>query len=185
MAYTRSKTLLQSIKSNDAIAWQAFYSTYRPLIKYCGVKQHIPSDQLDDLVQKVMLKIFKSQKSFTYDPSRGKFRSYLGRIIGNEIFTMKTKMMNTDLISDEMPSPDWLKNFINEEWQSHIYEQASLILRQRVSPETYQAYEMYSLQNQPAPEVASFLSMSIQNVYEAKRRCTNLLKEIISSLSEL
>ena len=84
MAYTTNQSLLYAIKNGDGVSWQIFYETYRPLIVYCGM-QKLNAEETDDLVQNVMIKVFNAQKNFSYDPAKGLFRDYLGRIIRNEI----------------------------------------------------------------------------------------------------
>ena len=68
MAYTTRKSLLLAIGRGDEVSWKEFYDTYRPLIVFCA-RGRLAPDEIDDLVQKVMVKIFRSGERFRYDPA--------------------------------------------------------------------------------------------------------------------
>ena len=65
-----------------------------------------------------------------------------------------------------------------------ILKEAERELKNRVAPETFQAYELYAVQNRPAEKVASFLNCSVNQVYQAKKRCFAMLREILLRMKE-
>jgi len=184
MAYTTSKTLLMQIQSGDSSAWSNFYLIYTPLIKSCGYKYNIDSSEQDDLVQNVMVKLFEKQALASYDPQKGKFRTYLGRIIFNTIMDMKRKVVPvTDEVA-EVVSHDDIQEMIENEWKNYAYKEALLLLRQRVSEDHYQAFQMLTEHGMQAQAVADFLQMPLRHVYDAKARCKRMLTEILATLDE-
>ena len=54
----------------------------------------------------------------------------------------------------------------------------------RVDPHTFQAFELYGLQNRNADEVAEVLELSKEQLYVAKSRCQKLLKEIVERMKK-
>ena len=65
------------------------------------------------------------------------------------------------------------------EWRKAVIEEAKAELRLRVTPKTYQAYELYVLQERPAEKVAMILEMTVNDIYAAKNRCNKIMRTII------
>jgi len=182
MAYTTRGSLLLAIGRGDEIAWREFYNTYRPLIVFCA-QGRIAPDEIDDLIQTVMLKVFRSGERFRYDPAKGKFRDYLGGIIRNAII---------DVLRKRRPEKDGPMPLENDEdtfaaawraeWEHHILAQAVDELRRRVTPSTFQAFDLYALQEQPPAKVAAFLGVDVSRVYKAKLRCLDILRRIVDEI---
>lgn len=184
MAYTTSKTLLNQIQNGSETAWCNFYLIYTPLIKACGRKYSIDDNDIDDLVQIVMVKLFEKQVIASYDPSKGKFRTYMGRIIFNTIVDMKRK---NNPIPDDIDVPvanDAIQEMIENEWKDYVFKEAMLLLRQRVSEDVYQAFQMLTEHNMEPQQVADFLNVPLRHVYDAKARCKRMLAEILKTLDE-
>ena len=57
-------------------------------------------------------------------------------------------------------------------------------MKSRVAPETYQAYELYAVQGRPAEKVAAYLDCSTNQVYQAKKRCFAMMREILLKMNE-
>ena len=185
MAYTTKKTLLQQIKSGNDGAWYEFYLVYTPLIKFCGRKCNISEDDLEDLVQMVMLRFHKAQESFCYDQSKGHFRSYLGRVIHSAISELKhSRVKNAEELPEDVADSqeDWVAKLTEDEWKNYLQENALPLLRQRINPTTYMAFELSVLHGQSPQEVAEVLDMDVAHVYNAKARCQRMLQEIIQTL---
>ena len=180
MAYTTRKSLLLAIGRGDEVSWEEFYRTYRPLIVFCAGGRIAPSE-IDDLIQTVMLKVFRSGDRFRYDPAKGKFRDYLGRIVNNAIVDMLRKRRSAAAaeipLEDDAFAAAW-----QTEWSRHVFEQAVAELRCRVSPPTFQAFDLYVLQKQPPAKVAAFLGLDIARVYKAKLRCLGILRRIVAEI---
>ena len=70
------------------------------------------------------------------------------------------------------------------EWRKTVLKEAEQELKQRVSPETFQAYELYAVQNRPLKKVAEYLDCTENQVYQAKKRCFALMREILLAMNE-
>ena len=201
MAFTTRKSLLRRVRAGDEVSWKEFYAAYKPLILLCGNDCSLTSDEKEELVQQVMCEIFQKDVLkkydlekipddivFKYDPSRGRFRYYLKKIVRNQAIKIYHK--RHDFLSVEegagldMPALDAWNSIWEEEWKRHLLNMALVELKGQVQPETFVAFEMYALQNKEVQEVADFLNLSVSSVYTAKSRCIATLKKIIANLEE-
>lgn len=187
MAYTTKQSLLEAIRNNSEISWQEFYDTYRPLICFFAARERFSPEESEDLVQSVMLKVFKMRDTFCYDSSIGRFRDYLGVIVRNAITDHYRHQMRQPQFSPmpgETAGEDSFAQSWHEEWQNHCLEQAMIQLRNTVQEITFQAFQLVTLEQRPVREVADFLQISVQNVYEAKSRCLEQLRKKVKILME-
>lgn len=181
---TTSKTLLDKIASGDEISWDEFYRKYAPVIKAVAKYKGIEYDA-DDICQQVMMHFFKQSKTFKFDPGIAKFRTYLGRIVSWEIvdyYRKKRKKLSGEL--DAVPVYAELDKIYMAEWHKVIIAEAEDELRKRVSPDTFQAYQLYAVQGRPVEKVAAFLECSVNQVYQAKKRCFAMMREILLKMNE-
>lgn len=187
MAYTTKQSLLEAIRSNNDVSWREFYETYRPLIVFCAAREELSAEETNDLVQSVMLKIFKMQNTFCYDESMGRFRDYLGTVIRNSIIDLyraKKRRPEFTELPPEVSGMDYFEKTWHDEWQNHILDQALIQLQNSVQETTFQAFQLTALEQRPVREVAKFLQISVQNVYEAKSRCLEQLRKKVKLLAE-
>ena len=83
--YTTRTTILQKLNDNDDIGWQEFYDCYCNLIRCTTLKSGVPSADIDDIIQDVMLGVFNNGE-FRYSKDKhGLFRTWLGGIIRHKI----------------------------------------------------------------------------------------------------
>ena len=181
---TTSKTLLEKISSGDEISWDEFYRKYAPVIKAVAKYKGIEYDA-DDICQQVMMHFFKQSRTFKFDPGIARFRTYLGRIVSWKIADYYRKKRETS--SEELeviPVDSETEKLYMDEWRKVILAEAEDELRKRVSPETFQAYQLYAVQGRPVEKVAAFLECSNNQVYQAKKRCFAMMREILLKMNE-
>ena len=181
---TTSKTLLEKISSGDESSWDEFYRKYAPVIKAVAKYKGIEYDA-DDICQQAMMHFFKQSKTFKFDPGIAKFRTYLGRIVSWKIidyYRKKREKLSEEL--DAVPVDAELDKIYMAEWQKVIIAEAEDELRKRVSPDTFQAYQLYAVQGRPVEKVAAFLDCSTNQVYQAKKRCFAMMREILLKMNE-
>ena len=181
---TTSKTLLEKISSGDEISWDEFYRKYAKVIKAVAKYKGIEYDA-DDICQQVMMHFFKQSKTFKFDPGIAKFRTYLGRIVSWKIadyYRKRREKLSEEL--DAVPVDAELDKIYMAEWHKVIIAEAEDELRKRVSPDTFQAYQLYAVQGRPVEKVAAFLECSANQVYQAKKRCFAMMREILLKMNE-
>jgi DNA-directed RNA polymerase specialized sigma24 family protein len=142
---------------------------------------------VDDIVQDVMTAFWKA-KEFTYDPSKGRFRSWLKTCTVRAAIRLKGKALKLGGVSlqdiplvDVAVEPVW-----NDVWEAQLVSLALDQLR-RVYGSTvaFKAFEQYALFDRPAEEVAAELQTSVDNVYQAKARMTANLRKLLRHIREL
>ena len=185
---TTSKTLLDKLQSGDAVSWTEFFDRYRGIIISLGNLKGLTPEECDDLVQEVMLCFFKNSKTFVFNPQLARFRTYFGRIIQARILDLLRRRYRSNRLFSESESddkepetPDFLLNeALLCEWRKLLLEDALALLRERVAPETYLAFDLHMRQSLPVEEVVRTLSVNRQFVYTAKTRCLKILKQIVA-----
>ena len=189
MNYTTRKTLLEAIKDGREVSWHEFYSVYRPLIILRGSDYQLTPDEKEELVQMVLLEIFHKCKSFHYDQSQGRLRDYLRKLIGGKAVDILRKRrsnhVSADILNDCPDRDSLLEQAWESEWQNHLLSQSINVLRNRLDPVTFQAFELHVISEKNAKEVAAFLDISVNMVYVAKSRSAKMLRSIIHELQEM
>ena len=182
---TTSKTLLDKIASGDEISWDEFYLKYAPIVKALARFKGLDANAADDVCQQVMLQFFKQSKTFKFDPNIAKFRTYFGRIVNAKItnYYRKRGEVSSDE-PEEIPVDSEEGNLFMNEWRKAVLKEAEQELKQRVAPETFQAYELYAVQNRPVKKVAEYLDCTENQVYQAKKRCFAMMREILLAMNE-
>ena len=189
MAFTTQSSLLAAVKKGNEISWQQFYDMYKPLILLKGGDLGLNQSEKEELVQLVMLSFFNSSQTFCYDKSKGRFRDYFKSIIYNKACDLMRKRHDGESSVEDIPQlvekllaggdERW-----EEEWQSHVLQQALEDLRHAVSPLVYQAFYMLSIDNMSGKEVAAALGITANAVYVYKHEALNKLKALIAEVDE-
>ena len=191
MAWTTRKSLIERVLNGDEESWGAFYANYSRLVYAIGERSGLSADDCEDLVQEVMRTIFNNKDCFRYDPAPGKFRTYLTGIVKHKVCDFYRKRDDKLVARDdeavlEASDPvNRLDDVCTEEWKNHILNVALMELRERVEPETFDAFQMYVLQERQSSEVAEALSISESAVYVYKNRCMKHLRSIIDKYRDL
>lgn len=185
MAWTTRQSLIERVLDGDEESWDVFYAKYSRLVYAIGERSALSEDDCEDLVQEVMRTIFNNKDRFRYDPATGKFRTYLTGIVKHKVCDFYRKCDGRFVEMDEesvlnAPEPvSRLDDICNEEWKNHLLNVALMELREKVAPDTFDAFQMYVLQECEPQEVAEALSISESAVYVYKNRCVKHLRAII------
>lgn len=181
-------TLLERLRDGaDGLAWAEFSERYWRLI-FGFAKGHGCSDHTaEDVVQEVMLAVFKQREVFRYDPTRGRFKTWLGTVVRNAVAQRRRgpggriRGRGGDQQDDvaeaaaDGAEPD-------AAWEA-AFEDAMLAalldeVRREVLPQTYQAFELTALQGLSGAEVAKILGLKRNTVYAARLRVLRRLQEL-------
>lgn len=185
MAWTTRKSLIDRILDGDEESWEVFYASYSRLVYAIGERSGLSADDCEDLVQEIMRAIFNKKDRFRYDSTTGKFRTYLTAIVKHKVCDLYRKRDDRIVAANEESVPEMVDPYSRldevclEEWKNHILNVALLELREKVEPETFDAFQMYALQERQPREVADALSISESAVYVYKNRCVKHLRAII------
>lgn len=181
-------TLLERLRDgSDLVAWEEFFGRYWSLIfafaRHRGCSEHTA----EEVVQDVMLKVFEQKDLFRYDPTRGRFRSWLGTLVYNKVADVRRMAseriravggdsQDTALeIEAHRTSPD-------ADWTAAFEQSLLLVLldvvRREMSPRAYLAFELSTLHGLPGAKVARHTGLSRNAVYRARKRALARLREL-------
>lgn len=164
-------------------AWIEFDRKYRSMILAVGHRRGIRPEDSEDLVQEVMKTCCQRIGQFFYDRNRGHFRSYLFAITKNTTWKMLRKNREPELESrneyEEGIDLDFMK-----EYEDFLIEAVLNLLKERVSSQTYSAFEMLALQDLPVEEVSRITRKSPATLYLIRYRCLRILRQCIREIPE-
>jgi len=185
MAWTTRKSLIDRILDGDEESWDTFYNSYSRLIYAIGERSGLSADDCEDLVQEIMRAIFSNRDRFRYDSETGKFRTYLTGIVKHKVCDFYRRRDDRMVAVEDESVPEavdpcnQLDEVCSDEWRNHILDVALMELSEKVEPETFDAFQMYVLQERQPKEVADALLISESAVYVYKNRCVKHLRSII------
>ena len=187
-----SPTLLVRLRRTptDEGAWQEFCRRYgRQILLWCR-QWHLQEADAQDVMQTVMLTLAERMRNFAYDPA-GSFRGWLRTVTLNawrKLAASKHRAVAgsgdsvVDRLLQTVAARDDLVAKLEEEFDRELLEQASLRVRLRVEPHTWDAFRLVALEGFSGAEAAARLGMKVAAVFVAKGRVQKLLREEIDLL---
>ena len=187
VSQTTNVTLLEKIIEGDEISWNNFSEIYSPLIRNCGRLWELDENECDELIQDVMIAFFNTSKTFKYDRSKGRFRSYLRNIARSCTFAI-LKRRTVNPLSDKINEP--LLDFAfdekwDTEWHDFLCNEALKILERDMEAHSYRSFYMYVIEEMPPVQVAKELGITVNAVYVNKCRALENLRRTIRDLDVL
>jgi RNA polymerase sigma-70 factor (ECF subfamily) len=82
---TRPSLLLRLRDPADTESWRTFVEVYGPLVYGMCRRGGLRHQDGEDVTQEVFSRVAKSIRSFEYQPEIGKFRSWFGTVVRNEV----------------------------------------------------------------------------------------------------
>jgi len=193
-------TLIQRLKNwQDAASWQDFFDTYWRLIYGVARKSGMTDAEAQDVVQETMLAVAKQMPTFTYDPSLGSFKGWLLRMTRWRIvdqFRKRRTMAKVDQGPDRTntgtsaleripdPAGPEFDKVWEREWQQNLLAAALDKVKRHVDPAKYQIFDFYVNKNWPPEKVARKFGVSVDQVYVAKHRITQAIKDEVERLEK-
>jgi len=192
--YNTKLTLIAKIrdKHNDQ-AWEEFTYFYKSYIYSIVIKMGVISSERDDLVQKIMLELWKCLPSFEYQPGEGVFRRWLYGVVRNQTYVFfrtnkryKNKLEKAGKLADTNDNYESEQEVQHEkEWREHLFEIAWDRIKDDL-PDNYR--ECFSLfgQGLDVHQVAEELNIKVNSAHVFRQRVTKRLAREIRFLdSEL
>ena len=183
MTYTTRKSLLNGVHDGNEKAWLKFQEFYRPLMRLCGHDYNLTEEEIKDLQQEVLFEVFKTDVAGKYDRTKGRFRDYLRTIIHRKAFAiLKQRQAFEDNDAYWQEFQQSMEARWEEEWREFILENANDELKENVTEKNFMAYDLCVNKNLPPEKVAEILQINKNQVYIAKSRCLQMLKDIVDRL---
>lgn len=193
-------TLIERLKDwQDQASWQDFFDTYWKLIYGVARKAGMTEVEAQDVVQETMLSVAKHMPTFKYDPAIGSFKAWLlnmtrWRIVdqvrkrgqpaasGRAFTDSTTGTATTDRVVD--PAGAQLDQLWDIEWEKALVDAALLKVKHRVNPEKYQIFDFYVNKSWSPEKVAKHFGVSVADVYMARHRVTDMIKDEVKRLEK-
>ena len=186
-------TLIQRLKNwQDQASWQEFFDTYWKLIYGLARKLGLSEEDAQDVVQETMVSVANRMPNFKYDPELGSFKSWLRRLIrsrisdhmrkrGVETLPLETEFEEEDessLLVKEKPDKHLLtmEQFYEQEWRRNLLDAAIARVKRKLDPQKYQIFDFYVNKEWAPEKVAAAFKISVDQVYLAKHRVTEMIK---------
>ena len=188
MPDTPPSLLIRLRDARDSRSWREFLEQYWRLIYSFGRKCGLPQRDCEDVVQEVVLEVFRAMPGFDYDRSKGTFRAFLRTIAQRKIadHLRKAARYPTQGLDHraggngqqplEDPESPAAEQVWEREWRRNLVQVCLDRVRQEVEPRTYQAFQLYVLEEWRVPDVAGFLRIRAGSVYTAKSRVVQRMR---------
>jgi RNA polymerase sigma-70 factor (ECF subfamily) len=182
----------------NAEAWRRFLDRYQPVI-YAQCRQLLRNDtDAEDMTAEILLKLAQEMKNYRYDPGQ-RFRGWLHTVVRHSIIdwwrhrkrqphtvglaayqawrpSQQTAECDSDGIAEQV-SPLLARDLA-------LVHRAMALVRQRVKPHRFRAFEETALNDRPAADVARELKLKVGAVHVAKTQIAGMLRKEIAALQQ-
>jgi len=186
-------TLIDRLKNwQDQASWQDFFDTYWKLIYGLARKFGLNEEDAQDVVQETLVSVANHMPNFQYDPKLGSFKAWLRTLIRWRIsdhlrkrapattvpLQGDTKTGEDSFAVKELPDKNsqTMDQFYEQEWQKSVLDAAIAKVKRKLDPQKYQVLDFYVNKEWAPEKVAAAFNISVDQVYLAKHRVTELIK---------
>lgn len=189
---TRKSLIFRAKNPDDSQAWEEFVKYYERFIFHVLHRMNVSAGDFDDLVQNILLKLWRSIAS--YNPGKARFRTWLGVVVRNAVYDQftetkrhrKLQQQEFDFLQklEEEPASE-IEQIIEQEWAEYVTSLAMERIQKLFSDEAVKSFTM-SLDGTSAKDIAEELNLSPDSVYTLKSRVkARFIKEIKAVIDEL
>lgn len=182
---TTRPSLLQRLHDpRDEAAWRDFDRRYGELVFRYARRRGLSSQDAEDVRQTVFVSLMRALPGFEYDPARGRFRSYLGRVVFNAVSRVATRparsreLLLEDIaelpVAAEAPADSqW-----EREWADHHLRTALRRVRHSVDPRSLRVFDRL-LAGAATNDVAAEFGLTDSGVRKIRSRIRARLQEFV------
>lgn len=181
---TRQSLLMRLKDTHDESSWDEFVSIYKNYILAIIRNMKVNKHDAEDLLQSILLKLWRKLPTFEYDPGKGQFRYWLGRVTKNDVFKFCNKKMRRNESSpeedEELDTEDpEVDKMIEKEWQNYIAEKAWDKISKKFGQKILDVFLCFA-EGHTGPVVAEKMNMAENTAYVYKLRVQKALhKEMV------
>ena len=192
-------TLIHRLKDwQDQASWQDFFDIYWKLIFKVAVHGGLTNAEAEDVVQQTMISVAKHMPDFKYDPALGSFKTWMLNMtrwrITDQLRKRPPPVLHLGKQAEISAAPPLvptgayaepeLEKLWDEEWERNLLAAATTKARRRLDPRQYQIFDFYVNKEWPPERVAAAFGISVNQVYIARSRVTDLIKEEVERLQK-
>ncbi len=170
---TRQTLIDRARDPNDSQAWDEFTDYYGSFIRMVLMQLHAPVDDLEDLSQTIMVKLWQSLSTVELGRDHARFRTWLGTVIRNTFYSHRSQAESRKrreanaAVADVVP-PD-IEDIIECEWRKHII---ALVLERLNASFSGKAMDVFTmtLDGKSVDDIALALKLTKDSVYVLRNR---------------
>lgn len=183
-----SLSLLESLRAGgNQRAWHEFFERYAPMVLAVARGVGLRGSDADDALQETLLAVFRVFQRQPFDRSRGRFKAWLRGVVLHKVRDVQRRKAR-DRRSDDDPGmfinlraeAERVRAVFEREWQRNRLQRALAEVAQEVDPATFQAFELYVVQDQKVEDVADLVGLTRNAVYISKCRVLRRLREAVA-----
>ncbi len=184
--HTRLSLIERLCDGSEPVVWDEFFQRYWPFVfsiaRHRGCSEHTA----EEVVQDVMLAIFEGKAIFCHDPSRGRFRDWLGGVVRKKVAVRRRAPAERSRAQggsgSKFPEPEAPNGEIDA-LGAAAFDHAMLaflldLVRREVHPRTYQAFEAFMLGGCSGTEAARLTGLTRNAVYQARKHILHRLRQL-------
>jgi RNA polymerase sigma-70 factor (ECF subfamily) len=174
----------------DSEKWCRFVYRYAPrLLRWCR-RWGLQQADAEDVTQDVLTTLAVRLRRFRYDP-QSSFRGYLRTLARNAWSDLAKARQRAgrgsgadevQRLLENAAAADDLTQELNRVFDRELLDEAMARVRLRVQPQTWEAFELLTIQGLSAAEVAGRFGMTTAAVYVAKSRVLAMLRGEVKRL---
>ncbi len=158
---------------DDSQAWDEFTDYYAGFIRMVLMQLQAPPDDLEDLSQIILVKLWKNLSTVELGRDHARFRTWLGTVIRNTVYThcsqaASRKRRETNAAVANVVPPD-IEDIIESEWRKHIIALVIERLNTSFSGKAMDVF-MMTLDGKSVADIASALELTKDSVYVLRNR---------------
>jgi RNA polymerase sigma-70 factor (ECF subfamily) len=187
-----SVTLLGRLRGvpADQGAWNEFVDRYGAVIYGWCRRWHLQDADARDVTQAVLATLCIKMRTFRYDDALS-FRGWLRTLTHHTLIDLaagrKLGRRGTNAAGEagrleSVEARQDLVERIDEQFDRELFEEATLRIRLRVEPHTWEAFRLTAVERLSGAEVAERLGMKVATVFKAKSKVQRMLREEITRL---
>lgn len=184
-------TLLSRLRRSptDQKSWEEFVQQYGPKILSWCRRWRLQDADADDVAQMVLARFAARVRDFEYDPTRS-FRAWLLTLTHHAWSDLAAARKNIVGSGDSrvgellasVAARDELARELADAFDLELVNAAMQRVRLRVQPQTWEAYQLTTIDGLAGAAVAAKLSMKVTAVFKAKSNVQKLLQEEVRYL---
>lgn len=170
---TRQTLIGRARDPDDSQAWDEFTDYYAGFIRMVLMQLQAPPDDLEDLSQIILVKLWKNLSTVELGRDHARFRTWLGTVIRNTVYThcsqaASRKRRETNAAVANAVPPD-IEDIIESEWRKHIIALVIERLNASFSGKAMDVF-MMTLDGKSVADIASALELTKDSVYVLRNR---------------
>jgi len=158
---------------DDSQAWDEFTDYYASFIRMVLMQLQAPMDDLEDLSQTILVKLWQNLSTVELGRDHARFRTWLGTVIRNTFYThcsqaASRKRREANAAVADVTAPD-IEDIIESEWRKHIIALVIERLNASFSGKAMDVFTM-TLDGKSVDDIASALELTKDSVYVLRNR---------------